>query len=88
MIAVPNLTDNLGYLDLVITATKYITLSGGAAFAVPVDPGNAPPRANTYPNGNAAERAVFPFLVQEGIYTFNKRKQNYSKYIATKKLVK
>ena len=84
MIAVPNPTDNPEYLGLVITTTEYITLSGGAVFSFPVDPGNVLLRANTCPNGNAAERTVFPFLVQEGICTFNENKQTYKKYMAAK----
>ena len=88
MLAVPNPTDGLGYLGLVITATEYATLSGGPAFDIPADPGLAPPLVSSYSNRTAAERATFSFRVQEGIRNFQEEKQTYTKFIATKALAR
>ena len=74
MLAVPNPTDTLGYLGLFITANEYTTLSDGIDFNIPEGPGVAPPHANTYANRTTAERAICPFLVQEGIQTFYGKK--------------
>ena len=86
MLAVPNPTDTLGNLGVVITATKYTTLSGGIEFTISEDPGISPPWANTYPNRTAAKGTFFPFLVQEGMQTFYKEKQTYNKSMAIKGL--
>ena len=88
MLAVPNPTDTLGYLGLVISATEYTALANGLVFGIPENPGLAPPLVSTYANRTAAERASFSFRVQEGIRTFHKDKQTYNKFITTKALAR